>query len=90
MSLFRREKKRPDRRMVWVTTSTRKDDDGDKRFVLEIRKAYVSPFSDEETLLFEGEYPSRFRRWRALRRWWRANRKQYWYTNLMLDFDAWT
>ena len=89
MSLFRREKKRPDRHMVWVTTSTRKDG-GSKRFVLTIRKAYVSPFSDEEALLFEGEYPSRFRRWRALRGWWRAHRKQYWYTNLMLDFDAWT
>ena len=89
MSPFRREKKRPDRRMVWVTTSTR-EDGGDKRFVLKIRKASVSPFSDEEALLFEGEYPSRFRRWQALRRWWRVNRKQYWYTNLMLDFDAWT
>lgn len=89
MSLFRREKKRPDRRMVWVTTSTRQDGD-DERFVLNIRKAYVSPFSNDEALLFEGEYPSRFRRWRALRGWWRANRKQYWYTNFMLDFDAWT
>ncbi len=89
MSLFRREKKRPDRHMVWVTTSTRKDGD-DKRFVLKIRKAYVSPFSNNEALLFEGEYPSRFHRWRALRGWWRANRKQYWYTNFMLDFDAWT
>ena len=89
MSLFRREKTRRDRRMVWVTTSTRTDG-GEKRFVLTIRKAYVSPFSDEERLLFEGEYPSRFRRWRALRSWWRTNRQHYWYTNFILDFDAWT
>ena len=43
MSPFRREKKRPDRRMVWVTTSTH-EDGGDKRFVLKIRKASVPRF----------------------------------------------
>ena len=88
MSLFGREKKRRDRHMVWVTTSTRTDG-GEKRFVLTIELAYVWSL-DAERLLFEGAYPSRWRRWRALRGWWRANRKQYWYTNFMVDFDAWS
>ena len=42
-----------------------------------------------QALLFAGDYPSRWQRWRALNHWLWAHRKQYWYTNMMIDFDAW-
>lgn len=92
MPLFGRGPKKPERIMLWVDTRTEKDAPADERYVLTIRRAYAgwADSGTHKSLLFKGAYPSRWRRWRALRGWWRKHRKEYWYSNFMVDFDAWT